>query len=106
MKGYHVSQNTSEAIKYFKQAADANMPEAQYHYANAIKIAKKSGFLEYFTKAAENGCAMAQRELGLIYYYGNRIEADKAKGLQYLRLAALKDDRAAIDELKKMNLDF
>ena len=63
LKGYSVKANISEAIKYIKQAADANVPEAQYHYANAMKKAKNSGFLEYFAKAAENGFPLAQREL-------------------------------------------
>src|SRR4051794_37070657 len=104
MRGYVVNANIREAMKYLKQAADLNIPEAQYHYANAMKKAKRTGFLEYFAKAAENGHPFAQRELGLIYYYGDEVEANKEKGIQYLKLAALKNNLSAIDDLK--TIDF
>ncbi|GBB83279.1 hypothetical protein RclHR1_10000002 [Rhizophagus clarus] len=106
LKGYYTTphtQNTNEAIKHFKLAADANVPEAQYYYANALEKAKKDGFLQYFTKAADNDNVLAQRELGRIYYYGlNGIERNKEKGIQYLRLAALKNNTNAINDLKQI----
>ncbi|CAB5381595.1 kinase-like protein [Rhizophagus irregularis] len=109
LKGYYTTPstpNTNEAIKHFKQAADANVPEAQYYFANALEKAKKPGylFLEYFTKAADNDNVLAQRELGRIYYYGlNGVEKNEEKGIQYLKLAALKNNQNAINDLKTIN---
>ena len=108
MKGYYVTPygpNTNEAIKYFKQAADANAPEAQFYYANSLEKAKKPGFLllEYFTKT-DNDNVMAQYESSRIYYHGlNGIKKNEEKGIQYLKLAALKFNQTAIKKLKKID---
>ncbi|RIA83501.1 hypothetical protein C1645_809175 [Glomus cerebriforme] len=106
LKGYNGKADPNKAVKCFKQAADANVPEAQYYYANALEKAKKPGFLflEYFTKAADNDNVLAQHELGRIYYYGlNGVEKNEEKGIQYLKLAAVKNHQAAINDLKKIN---
>src|ERR1051325_9590384 len=99
--GFVVKSNVNEAIKYFKQAADANLHEAQYHYANTLERAKKHKYLEYYIKAANNGSHLAQRKLGHIYYYGkNGVEVNKEKGIQYLKSAALNNNSNAIEDLK------
>jgi TPR repeat protein len=109
LKGYYMTPHTpnaNEAVNHFKQAAAANVPEAQYYYANALKKSKKPGllFLDYFTKAADNDNVLAQCELGRIYYYGlNGVKKNEEKGIQYLKLAALKNNQNAINDLKKID---
>lgn len=52
--------------------------------------------IEYFTKAAENGNAFAMRELSLLYYSGEEIEADNALAKGWLLKAVNAGDPVAM----------
>ncbi|CAI2167195.1 5919_t:CDS:2 [Funneliformis geosporum] len=103
-QGYVVEKNIGEAFKLYKKAADSNVPEAQFHYANALLSMKKPEFLNYLIKAADNGYSMAQYTLGNLYLNGREgIEINREKGLRYLESAALQNNSDAIKDLKKLN---
>ncbi|CAG8550928.1 17489_t:CDS:2 [Funneliformis caledonium] len=103
-QGYVVEKNISEAFKLYKKAADSNVPEAQFHYANVLLSMKKPEFINYLMKAADNGYAMAQYTLGNLYLNGlEGIETNREKGLRYLESAALQNHSDAIKDLKKLS---
>jgi len=106
-QGYVVEKNISEAFKLYKNAADANVPEAQFHYANTLLKMKRPDFMTYLVKAADNGYAAAQYKLSEVYLNGlEDIDKNEEKGLQYLESAALKNYPHAIRDLKKLKPDL
>lgn len=111
-EGYFVEQDRKEAVRLYKIAADSGIVDAQLRYAFAfIKNPNlpydKDIFLEYLTKSAENGNVVALYNLGEAYYNGKRkIPENKEKGIEYLKIAALKNYKSAIDALKKYNISL
>jgi len=61
--------------------------------------------LEWFRKAAEQGDAGAQFNLGMMYAEGEGIEQDNAEAVKWLRKAAEQGDEDALDELKRLERD-
>ncbi|PKK74285.1 kinase-like protein [Rhizophagus irregularis] len=111
-EGYFVEKDRKEAVRLFKIAADAGIAEAQLRYAFAfIKNPDlpydKDIFLEYLTKSAENGNVVAIYNLGDVYYKGKRqVPENKEKGIEYLKIAALKNYKSATEALKKYNVSL
>ncbi|RIB27332.1 hypothetical protein C2G38_2240208 [Gigaspora rosea] len=107
-EGYYKNEkNLTEAIKLFKEAADENVPEAQLHYALEMKDIDEHEFIKYLKKSAANSNPSA------LFYYGvfsldgkYNVKQDEKTGIQCLKLAAAKEQKQAIDELKKRNIDF
>jgi hypothetical protein len=105
-EGYYVEQDRREAVKLFKISADSGNSDAQLRYAfafinNPNLPYDKDIFLKYLTKSAENGNVVALYNLGEVYYNGRRkIPENKEKGIQYLKIAALKNYKPANDALK------
>jgi len=58
----------------------------------------------WFTKAANQGLAAAQRELGMMYKKGEGVKQDYATALRWLKLAADQGDSSAEFELAVMHL--
>ncbi|RIB17980.1 kinase-like domain-containing protein [Gigaspora rosea] len=109
-EGYHVEKDTKKGTKYFKEAADADVADSQLRYAFSLYhdqiIQDTDAFLHYLTLAAENGNATAQFNLGRMYYAGMvGLNKDKEKGLQYLKMAALKNQPRAIQFLTSVKID-
>ncbi|CAG8722060.1 12219_t:CDS:2, partial [Racocetra fulgida] len=64
----------------FKEAADgANTRDAQFMYASCIYKKDPYMAIEYFEKAAEQNYTVAMHNLGLLYYNGKYVDADKKK---------------------------
>ncbi|GBB91077.1 hypothetical protein RclHR1_01820006 [Rhizophagus clarus] len=111
-EGYYVNKDRVEAVKLFKLAADSGVAEAQLRYAfafinNPDLPYDKDIFLEYLTKSGENGNIVALYNLGEVYYNGKRkIPQNKEKGAEYLKIAALKNNKQAIDALKKYDISL
>ncbi|CAG8677249.1 17695_t:CDS:2, partial [Gigaspora margarita] len=107
-EGYYKNEkNLTEAIKLFKEAADENVPEAQLHYALEMKDIDEHEFIKYLKKSAANSNPVA------LFYYGvfsldgkYNVNQDEKTGIQCLKLAAAKEQKQAIDELKKRNIDL
>jgi anti-anti-sigma factor len=92
-EGTGVEQDFSEALKWYKRAAEANHAEAQYAlgtaYAYGMKVQHDyEKALEWFKKAAEQGHVEAQYNLGMSYCHGLAGDPDHALAAQwYLRAA-------------------
>ncbi|CAG8803387.1 40862_t:CDS:2 [Gigaspora margarita] len=94
--GYFVKKDEIQANKFFKIAADGNIPDAQFRYAVSLypeattNEEKRKEFLDYLTLAACNRHADAAQVLGDIYLNGKlKVKPDKSLGLSYLKTAAL-----------------
>ncbi|RHZ44605.1 hypothetical protein Glove_718g66 [Diversispora epigaea] len=101
-EGFYKQKDPERAKELFKAAADAGVADAQLRYAFAVSKDNFSEFLKYLVKAADSGNPTALFNIADIHIKG-RIGIDKntKKGLQYLRLAALKGQPKAIEALKK-----
>ncbi|CAG8626734.1 3484_t:CDS:2, partial [Acaulospora morrowiae] len=109
-EGYHIEKDVKKGTKYFKEAADADVADSQLRYAFSLYhdqiIQDTDAFLYYLTLAAENGNATAQFNLGRMYYAGMvGLNKDKEKGLQYLKMAALKSQPRAMQFLESVKID-
>ncbi|CAG8589687.1 17691_t:CDS:2 [Funneliformis caledonium] len=109
-EGYHVEKDIKQGTKFFKEAADEEVADSQLRYAFSLYheqiIQDTDAFLQYLTLAAENGNATAQFNLGRMYYAGMvGLNRDKEKGLQYLKMAALKNQPRAIQFLNGVKVD-
>ena len=79
--GKGVTENLTEAVKWFTKAAEQENAKAQYNLGNCYYygygVYKDYGEAEkWYTKAAEQGYAEAQNSLG--YYYGENYNHKKA----------------------------
>ncbi|RIB00784.1 kinase-like domain-containing protein [Gigaspora rosea] len=108
-EGYFVDQNKEQANLLFKEAADNDIPDAQYRYAVSLYPGIKNEiirreFLHYLKLAADNKHPDAMRNLGDIYVKGKlKVVQNKELGLKYLKLAARENDQQAIEILNKLN---
>ncbi len=62
----------------------------------------KEEAVKWYRKAAEQGVAEAQCNLGLCYLDGNGVAQNKVKGVMWLRKAAEQGNAEAKEMLKKM----
>ena len=79
--GKGVTENLTEAVKWFTKAAEQENAKAQYNLGNCYYygygVYQYYGEAEkWYTKAAEQGCAEAQNSLG--YYYEENHNPKKA----------------------------
>ncbi|RHZ81246.1 hypothetical protein Glove_122g109 [Diversispora epigaea] len=98
-----------KARELFKIAADKGNADAQLRYAFALKdMSDKVDsvlFMKYLMMAESGGNAAAQYLMGDIYYNGKLgFEVDKSKGIEYLKLAAIKEHKKAKEALDEINL--
>ncbi|MBR6436885.1 MAG: sel1 repeat family protein, partial [Thermoguttaceae bacterium] len=61
--------------------------------------------VKWFRKAAEQGNAQAQYNLGICYTKGCGVTQDKAEGLKWLRKAADQGDEDARNAIKAFYID-
>ena len=90
-----------------QQRADANDPAAQTALASCYDLGmhvKPDGkeSIRWLTKAANQGYAPAEYELGRIYLYGRGIDTDYAQALMWERKAAEQGDPRAQRDLAFM----
>ncbi|CAI2175513.1 10360_t:CDS:2 [Funneliformis geosporum] len=122
MKAYYIQQklvrlDIDQADKdklvaeLYKEAADSGdeFPEALLRYGSCLyrgvgvqRDLKESAL--YFTKAAENGQAVGMYNAASLYISGGSGKLDKDLGEKYMRLAAYKQNKQAIDYCKKHGL--
>ncbi len=86
-------RDDSQALRWFKVAAQRELAEAQYNlgimYANGRGVPKDmKKAIHWFQAAAEQGLAGAQYNLGTMYVTGNGLKVDYFKGVEWLRKAA------------------
>ena len=70
----------------------ANGEHVQENYETAVK---------YFRKAAEQGLASAQYNLGYFYYYGHGVPEDEDAAQYWMQKAAEQGDKDAAEFLRE-----
>ena len=60
--------------------------------------------IAWYSRAAEQGYAIAQINLGA-YYYMRGTEEDKSRGIEYFKMAARQGDEVAKEFLAKLGVD-
>jgi TPR repeat protein len=111
--GYHDGiKERQEGKELLKEAADEGHTDAQLFYPFTLKKSLSEGenidtFINYITKAAEGDNDIAQYNLGDIYYKGKlNIPRDENEGIKWLKLAALNDNKRAIQFLDEKGLKY
>ena len=87
--GEGVTKDQSMALEYLKRAAESGEVNCQHdlgNYYNAIGDIDNT--ILWFTKAAEQGFARSQNELGLFYINGTKVAKDMIKATYWFEKAA------------------
>lgn len=105
---YEMDRQYDLAVEQYKIAADHGLSEAMYAlgrlYREEYYDDRRS--FDWFLKAANQGDAFAQYEIGLLYQLGNAVTAaDSEKAAHWLTLAANKSHRAAAYQLFNLAAD-
>jgi hypothetical protein len=98
--GEGVPQSDSEALLWFRKAADQGNAKAQYgigymYHNGKGALQSDAEALIWYLKAANQGDAKAQISLGGMYYYGHGVVQDYTESLRWYRLAADQGDALA-----------
>lgn len=117
-KGLGVDQDKTEAIKWYKKAADAGETEAEwrlgvkYDLGDGVAIDKQKA-LQWYLKAANtpkskywwhfvsSGVAESQRNLGYLYRDGEGVAKDAQEAFNWFMKAAENGDSASRCEVAK-----
>ncbi len=110
--GIGVQQNLKESFKWTEIAAtthDDEDPEILALAQNELGLSYDSKqdyekAFAWFSKAAENGCAEAQRHLGEKYYFEQGTEKDIDKAIYWFEKAAQQEDEIAQQYLPVVQL--
>ena len=92
-KTYYNKGDYTEAVKYFKQAAEEGYVDAQndlgYCYDKGYGVPQDyKEAVKWYRKAAEQGNAYAQFNLGYCYYYGDGVTQDYNEVVKWFSKAA------------------
>ena len=108
---YMEKGNYTEAVKYFRKAADQGHARAQYelgvcyNFGYGIRKDLKEA-VKWYRKAAEQGYIYAIFDLGECYYYGKGVPKDHKEAAKWYRKAAEQGYPDAQNALKKMGLTW
>jgi uncharacterized protein len=91
--GIGVIQDYTEAVKWYREAAEQNNADAQYSlgsfYGRGQGVTQDYGeMVKWYHKAAEQGLAVAQSDLGCCYYEGQGVPKDEVEAVKWYRKAA------------------
>lgn len=92
--GKGVTENLTEAVKWFTKAAEQENAKAQYnlgicyYYGYGVQYRDRREAVKWYTKAAEQGLPMAQCNLGVCYKYGNGVEKNFEEAVKWYTKAA------------------
>ncbi len=97
---YFKEGNQTEAVKYFRLAAQQGYADAQYvlgacYYDGNGVTQDYTEAVKYYRLAAQLGHASAQYNLGVCYEKGNGVTQDDTEAVRYYRLAAQQGDALA-----------
>lgn len=94
--GRGTTQNIPKSFKLLYGAAQKGMStaESEQLIARAFLLGNVVSkniemAIDWYTRAAKNGNAEAQNELGFLYFSGREVEEDSTKAVYYFRQAAL-----------------
>lgn len=108
---YNDLENKKEAFKWYKVAAENGDIYAMaslsvcYEYGEGCEINKQEAF-RLCKICADAGFEHCQTSLGLMYLNGFGTPLNKEEGVKYLKMAALQEERFAIDKLQELGIDF
>ncbi len=88
-------RDDSEAFRWFEQAAEAGLAEAQFNlgvmYASGRGVARNlAAAARWYEEAANQGVAEAQFNIGTLYALGAGVEKDEVHAAEWLQRAAVK----------------
>ena len=95
--GMGASQDYGEAIKWFRKAAEQEHEDARSLYDTICWLEK-----DVIQKVAEQSCANAQNELGIMYSNGVHVTQDYEEAVKWYRKAAEQGHADAQNNLGKM----
>jgi hypothetical protein len=93
LTGDGVSADSTEALKWFRQAANQGLPEAQYNlgllYARGNGIAQDAtAAVKWYRLASDRGYATAQYALAVMYALGTGVTKNPVEAVKWYRKAA------------------
>jgi len=98
-KGEGVFKDLKKAVSLLSEAAKKNNPNALYLLGKIFSTEETAIDMEKaircFRLSAKHGNTFAEYQLGRIYLYGNGVEKDYYKAIEYLTLAASKGNQYA-----------
>ncbi|CAG8751137.1 32191_t:CDS:2, partial [Racocetra persica] len=110
---YTEEERERRAAQLFKEVADVSdeIPDAQLKYGlclfNGTGVDKNySEAAKYFKKAADNGLIVGMYNFGNILYAGLTGVKDEELGVKYIRRAAQKNHKEAIEFCRKNNVSI
>ena len=92
-KENYKKKNYSEAVKWFRKAAEQGYAEAQTNLGDMYRKGKgvpqdDSEAIKWYLKATEQGHARAQNNLGVMYKNGYGISQDDSEAVKWFRKVA------------------
>ncbi|CAG8480742.1 14844_t:CDS:2 [Acaulospora morrowiae] len=107
-------ERMAQAAALFKEASDeGEMGEAQLRYANCLYHGNgvqkdRKLAVEYYLRSVQNGNVIAAYNVGKLLYRGSLpgVKKNIQDGEKYLRLAAYKNFKEAIEMCKKYNIEY
>ena len=108
--GYGVTKNESEAVKWYRKAAEQNDAAAQFFLGNMYLHGRgietsETEAAKLFRKAAEQNHAAAQFLLGMSYENGWGVEKDVVEATKWYQKAAEQGVEDAKKALKRLNTE-
>lgn len=83
--------------------ADEKTPQALFEQAQELEKNKKyAEAVELYQKAAEQGLAEAQNQLGEMYFYGRGVKKDRTEAIEWYKIAANQDYVPALYNIAEM----
>lgn len=92
--GKGVTENLTEAVKWFTKAAEQENAKAEYnlgncyYYGNGVQYRDRGEAVKWYTKAAEQGLPLAQCNLGACYENGDWVEKNLEEAVKWYTKAA------------------
>ena len=92
--GKGVTENLTEAVKWFTKAAEQENAKAEYnlgvcyYYGYGVQYKDRGEAAKWYTKAAEQGLPMAQCNLGICYENGDGVEKNLEETVKWYTKAA------------------
>jgi len=107
-KGQGVGQDFSQAMKWFKMAAEHGIPEAQFNLGIMYSDEKANWHsfteaMKWFQKAARQDYPKAQYNIGVMYIMGEGVSPSYIKAYAWLSLAYAHGEQRAKNVLLKLN---